>query len=1341
MSFSFLRWPARASRVLAAAAVVLAVLPSGASRADNAAQSLPFVQRWTNTALIGANDDWSQVPGIVGHRGDDITTATGADPQLLLADGTNTPFDVNIGQSPSFGTGGIAEFEGLTDPTVAMQGSGTADAPFLLVSISTVGRSAINVAYNIRDVDTTDNTNQQVALHYRIGASGLFTNVPGAYVADATAAGATALVTPVSVVLPPDANNQPLVQIRIMTTNAGGTDEWVGIDDITITGSAVANTNPSGAGSASPTTVFPGQASLLTVAVTPGAEPASTGIQVSADLSSIGGSATQAFANNGGNSFSFSATVAMGTTIGAKSLPVTITDGEGRSGSTNITLQVDPPPPPLGHPVISQVYGGGGNSGATYTNDFVELYNPGTSPVDVTGWSIQYASAAGSFSASLTQPLAGVIGPGEYYLVALASGGSSGADLPMPNVSNADINMSATNGKVALVSNGDPATSPTAPTCPLTDPDLIDFVGYGTANCKEGSATAPAASNTTAIFRKNGGSTDTDQNGADFLTDTPDPRRTAPIAEVGPRVQNTDPPRNGTNAPRDSSVTVTFSEPVDVTEAWLHVVCSTTGAHDDATLAGGPTTYVFTPNLNFVPTETCTATITRDAVHDQDLDDASPDTDTLPADYVWTFTVATGTAPPYSPDVHLAMGNPSGATPELTNPNNYLMEKPEFALSYSRDRGTPNWVSWHLEDVWTGSLVRNDTFRPDPAVPADWYRVQATDFFSSGFDRGHMTPNADRDFEHSIPINQATFLMTNMIPQAPDNNQGPWANLENYLRTLLLANEIYIVSGPAGVGGTGSNGGTTTTLAGGHVTVPASTWKVALVLPKAEGDDVTRVSASARTIAVIMPNTQGIRTTNPNDWEAYLTTVDAVEALTHYDFFANVEDGVESSIEAGINGVNPPVAVDQSITLEEDSSLSFRLNAIGMNPSSLTYTLLNGPSHGTARGVDGDRTYVPFPEFWGTDSFTYKVCDGDIPGGGLVPNCATGTVTVDVSPVNDPPVFTFVPGAATTPELAPYTFTAEASDVDGPSLTFALVGAPAGATIHPTTGQFAWMPTEAQGGTGVPFVFKVSITDGTSNTDADIAITVTEINQAPTLNVATSHTVSLGETLTFVAVGGDADIPALVLSYGLAGAVPAGASINPATGVFTWTPTAAQAGSTYAFNVTVTDGISPTSVAIAVTVIGPRGIAQDVLARVKALRNTVHDRSDRKSLDDVIEDLTEAVQARYWLDASHLEPRRGDRVFDETEQAVRELAKLKRECHSRIPDAALQGFIDDLVRATRLIAETALADAIAAHGDGRDIAQARADLADGNRDAARGRSDDAIRSYESAWERALKAVR
>ena len=139
-----------------------------------------------------------------------------------------------------------------------------------------------------------------------------------------------------------------------------------------------------------------------------------------------------------------------------------------------------------------------------------------------------------------------------------------------------------------------------------------------------------------------------------------------------------------------------------------------------------------------------------------------------------------------------------------------------------------------------------------------------------------------------------------MVPQAPDNNQGPWADLENFLRTLLPANEVYVVAGPAGVGGSGDNG-PANTIASGHVTVPAFTWKVALVLPVGE-NDLSRISAATRTIAVIMPNQNSIN----SDWHTYLTTVDAVEALTGYDFFANVPDIVENSIEAGTDGNNPP---------------------------------------------------------------------------------------------------------------------------------------------------------------------------------------------------------------------------------------------------------------------------------------------------------------------------------------------------------------------------------------------------------------------------------------------------
>jgi DNA/RNA endonuclease G (NUC1) len=574
---------------------------------------------------------------------------------------------------------------------------------------------------------------------------------------------------------------------------------------------------------------------------------------------------------------------------------------------------------PASDVVISQIYGGGGNSGATYRNDFVELYNRGAATVNLSGWSLQYSPAASNGLPFLVQPIGGSIGAGKYYLIELASGGANGSVLPVDANIVGNINMAAGSGKVALVNRFDALLGG----CPIYDPRIMDFVGYGTADCSEGPATAAALSNSTADVRKGAGAQDTDVNGNDFVAPpiTPFPHRTEPIVELGPFVFKTDPSRDGTDAPRDATIDVTFTEAVTVDPAWFSILCAASGPHNSATFAsdfGGQDQYI-TPNDNFIAGEQCTVTIFKDRVHDVDLNDDGPNTDTLPDNYSWSFTVASGTAPPYPPSVHLTMGNPTAAG---TDPLNFLMEKPEYALSYNRDLGRPNWVSWHLSDEWTGSLVRADTFRPDPQVPPDWYRVQSFDFSGTGFDRGHMTPNADRDKETSIPINQATFLMSNMVAQAPGNNQGPWAAFEAYLRTLTdPANlvdgnhELYIVAGPAGMGGTGTNGGVTNTVADGHVTVPNSTWKVALVLPKAAGDDLSRVDCSTRTIAVIMPNLDSIRS---DPWQNYLTTVDAVEALSGYNLFSNLPEPYQRCIEAGTNGSNLPlVPGDQTITFAQ----------------------------------------------------------------------------------------------------------------------------------------------------------------------------------------------------------------------------------------------------------------------------------------------------------------------------------------------------------------------------------------------------------------------------------------
>ena len=204
-------------------------------------QTLPFSQDWNDTTLIKVSDDWTGVLGIIGFRGDNLAATTGVDPQTILDGDDPGVIDV-IANLPNPGTntsGGVGEFE-ITDPVIALQGSGTADAPYLRISITTIGNGNIQISYNVRDIDTTDNAIQQVALQYRIGNSGDFTNVPAGFIADATTGPSLAtLVTPISVTLPSEVNNQSEVQIRIITANAVGSDEWVGIDDISITGVSI----------------------------------------------------------------------------------------------------------------------------------------------------------------------------------------------------------------------------------------------------------------------------------------------------------------------------------------------------------------------------------------------------------------------------------------------------------------------------------------------------------------------------------------------------------------------------------------------------------------------------------------------------------------------------------------------------------------------------------------------------------------------------------------------------------------------------------------------------------------------------------------------------------------------------------------------------------------------------------------------------------------------------------------------------------------------------------------------------------------------------------------------
>ncbi len=242
---------------------------------------------------------------------------------------------------------------------------------------------------------------------------------------------------------------------------------------------------------------------------------------------------------------------------------------------------------------------------------------------------------------------------------------------------------------------------------------------------------------------------------------------------------------------------------------------------------------------------------------------------------------------------HLELGNPTAAFSDESLPENYLISREEYALSYHRERGIPNWVSWHLDRESLGSAPRTATFSADAVLNEGWYRVTSSDYTNSGFDRGHNCPSADRTA--NAEDNEATFLMTNIIPQAPNVNQQAWAELEDYCRTLVQdgERELYIIMGSSGSGGTGSKG-YAETIADGKITVPARVWKVIVVLETGDAD-ASRVAGDTRLIAVDIPNDNSVST---RDWGRYRTTVDDIESRESINLLSRVPTAIQREIES-----------------------------------------------------------------------------------------------------------------------------------------------------------------------------------------------------------------------------------------------------------------------------------------------------------------------------------------------------------------------------------------------------------------------------------------------------------
>lgn len=219
-------------------------------------------------------------------------------------------------------------------------------------------------------------------------------------------------------------------------------------------------------------------------------------------------------------------------------------------------------------------------------------------------------------------------------------------------------------------------------------------------------------------------------------------------------------------------------------------------------------------------------------------------------------------------NIHLMLGNPSGAASNPNSRDNYLLLKGSFAISYNNSRGTANWVSWKTSKSDMGQSIERSDFRPDPDLPGSFVRVNATDYSGSGYQRGHLVPSADRFGDPEA--NLETFMMTNIVPQTGDLNQYPWQKFESYVRYNARRNsDVYQIAGVYGDRGRLRN----------KVTVPANCWKIVVIVPA--GSEITDINAETRVIAVDMPNARGIA---KDRWQQYQTTVRAIEQKTGYNF-------------------------------------------------------------------------------------------------------------------------------------------------------------------------------------------------------------------------------------------------------------------------------------------------------------------------------------------------------------------------------------------------------------------------------------------------------------------------
>jgi endonuclease G len=279
----------------------------------------------------------------------------------------------------------------------------------------------------------------------------------------------------------------------------------------------------------------------------------------------------------------------------------------------------------------------------------------------------------------------------------------------------------------------------------------------------------------------------------------------------------------------------------------------------------------------------------------------------------------------------MQLGNPSGATTDPNNHDHYLIQRTVEAIDYSDTLGEPNWASWDLTASDLGSSGRSPNFITDTSLPSGFYEVTTTDYGGSGYDRGHMCPSADRTDTNTD--NALVFLMSNIIPQAPDNNEGVWGTFEDYCRTLAQSgDELMIICGPSGFNGS-------LIQPSQRVFTPAYTWKIVVVVPPGTGTALSQITAATRVISLKIPNSNSVSST----WQNYVTSARQIEVDTGFTFFTALPPDIASALRNKVDGQNsaPPVITGFSPT---NGAVGNTVIVSGTNFSSVTEVTFDGVS-------------------------------------------------------------------------------------------------------------------------------------------------------------------------------------------------------------------------------------------------------------------------------------------------------------------------------------------------------------------------------------------------------------